>query len=220
MSQITRDYSMKIIDSAIILTLITAFLYCAGTAYTHGYFGVFFLDSDILERNFHQIIYYGMLRSILILFLIFFFLAVFITIHSGCVTEISRSMISPENNERKTSKFIQNFKLKRAPLTPIEKMHIQRIQKIWFLFFSFIIFIFIMDHIESKGVDAAQNIKKSINEGEYRAVKLDSKTNEKPFALLYCGARYCAALNPNNGNIRYFPQKEHSQFYYNKNTKN
>lgn len=205
---------MKIIDSAIVLALMTAFLYCASTAYTYGYFGVFFLDSDLLERNFHQIIYYGMLKSIWFLLTIVFFLALFVTINSVCTTEISRYMNKKENKEKKLSKFINKLKSKNKLLTDLEQTHFKRTKKSWAVFFSFLTFILVMAYIESKGIDAAKNMKITIKEGKYRAVKLGIKQDSKPFALLYCGARNCAALNPRNDEIKYFPQKEHTQFLY------
>ncbi|WP_284193860.1 hypothetical protein, partial [Vibrio zhanjiangensis] len=74
---------MKLVDSAGIAALLTAYLYCVSTAFTHGYFNTLGLDSDLLDRNFHQIIYSGLIQSLNSF--IWFTLVVFIlvTICSG-----------------------------------------------------------------------------------------------------------------------------------------
>ncbi|MFU2511227.1 hypothetical protein [Pseudoalteromonas sp. ASV78] len=205
---------MKILDSAAILAFITAFLYCVSTAYTYGYFGVLFLDSDLLERNFHQIMYHGLLQSFPILLTILFFCAISVTIHSAFTTGLINYVIKNENKEKFVSKLVQKLKPKNKHLTVLEQTHSKRVKKIWIVFSLFFIFTLLMAYIESKGVDSAKNMKNSIKEGKYRAVKLSVKQGDKPFALLYCGARNCAAIDPENKEIKYFPQKEHTHFFY------
>ena len=51
------------IDSAIFLAGFTAVLYAWSTAYYNGYLHVLHLDSDMMERSFHQVIYNGLLIS-------------------------------------------------------------------------------------------------------------------------------------------------------------
>lgn len=60
---------MKLTDSAIILAGITAYLYCSSTAYTYGYLQYFELNAEVLDRNFHQTLYDGLIRNIAVLFL-------------------------------------------------------------------------------------------------------------------------------------------------------
>jgi hypothetical protein len=38
-------------------------LYCVGTAHSGGYLGTLRLDADVLDRNFHQVLYAGFLNS-------------------------------------------------------------------------------------------------------------------------------------------------------------
>ena len=45
------------------LAAVTAFLYCASTAFTGGFLGPLGLDGDILDRNLQQILYHGFLIS-------------------------------------------------------------------------------------------------------------------------------------------------------------
>lgn len=46
-------------DSAIIITLVTVYLYCASTDYLYGYYESLRLEEDVLDRNFHQILFEG-----------------------------------------------------------------------------------------------------------------------------------------------------------------
>ena len=59
---------MRIVDSTGLLALLTGYLYCVSTAYTQGYLNALGLDSDLLNRNFHQVIYHGLLESMVSLF--------------------------------------------------------------------------------------------------------------------------------------------------------
>ena len=51
-------------NSAIIVTLITAFFYCSSTVYTHAYLKSLQLDSDVLERSFHAVVYQGFIFNL------------------------------------------------------------------------------------------------------------------------------------------------------------
>jgi hypothetical protein len=50
-------------NSGLALAAITAFLYCASSAYTGGYYSRLGLDGDVLDRNFQQILFEGFLIS-------------------------------------------------------------------------------------------------------------------------------------------------------------
>ncbi len=53
----------KIFDGALLLALLTGFLFCAGTAKRHGYFLMLGLDSDVLGVDTAAILYNGLLIS-------------------------------------------------------------------------------------------------------------------------------------------------------------
>ncbi len=54
---------IKLIDSATCIAVLTSYFYCISTAYTNGYLAVFGLDNDLLDRNFHQVIYSGFISG-------------------------------------------------------------------------------------------------------------------------------------------------------------
>ncbi|MDX2369073.1 MAG: hypothetical protein QNK36_11825 [Colwellia sp.] len=84
------------------------------------------------------------------------------------------------------------------------------------MFFSFVLFMLGMAYFESQGKESAFNVLNNIKEKKYSMVRIDPKNKSKQFALLYCGARSCAALNTKNKEIVYFPQKGHSYLAYKK----
>ena len=54
----------SLLDSGIILAAITACLYAVGTAEYGGYLGELGLDANVLDRNFHQVVYRGFFLSL------------------------------------------------------------------------------------------------------------------------------------------------------------
>jgi hypothetical protein len=50
-----------LLNSGIGIAACTAFLYCVSTAYYGGFLSELHLDSEILDRNFHQVLYNGFL---------------------------------------------------------------------------------------------------------------------------------------------------------------
>ena len=53
----------KTFDSAFLLALITAVVYCWSTARYNGFLHAANLDTDMMERNFHQVMYSGLVIS-------------------------------------------------------------------------------------------------------------------------------------------------------------
>jgi hypothetical protein len=205
-----KEFGIRYIDSAVAITFITAFLYAASTAYTHGFFYAFNLDSDILDRNFHQIIYHGMVLNIWSIFAVPFFLAIAVTIYAGYKIELSDYLKREFSNGRKIVKFKKKLKLRTRKKRAIEVYYASIIKKSWLVFTLTFIFIVCMAVFESKGKDAAAAIAESINDGTYSRVKINGKNSESDLAYLFCGIRNCAAINIGTQEIIYFPQNGHS----------
>jgi hypothetical protein len=58
----TRNQN-PLIESAIAIAVGTAIIYCVNAAFYGGYFSSLQLDADLLDRNFHQILYNGFLMT-------------------------------------------------------------------------------------------------------------------------------------------------------------
>jgi hypothetical protein len=200
---------MKFIDGAIILSFCTALLYCASTVFTHGFMSVLRLDTDVLDRNLHQIIYHGMILTLapIVIGPMVIFLASFV--RSAIILEISSQVRKKFSLARKVSKVLKflSFRHKKNK-TDLEKKHIQlnaTILKLAVLSFAFLCFMY---YLEKQGKEHANLLLKNINAGKYHEVDVPA-SGVKAMASLFCGARNCAAINPTTKEIIYFPQEGH-----------
>lgn len=135
-----RRFGIKFLDSAVILTIITAFLYSASTAYTHGYFGILNLDSDVLDRNFHQILYHGMILNIWTFLTVPLVVALTITTHGAFVTQMSRYVRKSFANGRKLSLLRKKLRLNIRKYNSLELIYSNRI-KVGCVFFFCLIYV-------------------------------------------------------------------------------
>ncbi|OES33519.1 hypothetical protein BFV94_0535 [Alteromonas macleodii] len=202
------DFIIRFLDSALILTFSTVFLYCSSTAYIHGYFGALSLDSDVLDRNFHQILYHGMILNINTIMLFPIALAILITVHSTYKIELSRLVRSHFGAGKRIVKFRRFFKLKQRTPTALELKHTKRVRLSWLTVFIIFSFFIGMTYFESKGKQEAIKIQESIAKGKAGRLNLKSYENESLF-ILFCGARNCAATDK-EGTVVYFPQNGHT----------
>ena len=85
----------KFIDSAVLLAVSTALLFSWGTANYHGFLIATKLDSDMMERNFHQVIYEGLILAFspVLLSLILISIVLFFYAHIIFPTYIDLSLI-------------------------------------------------------------------------------------------------------------------------------
>lgn len=56
-----RQLRSLLSDSALLLAILTTILYCIGTSHFHGLLNGLNTDPNLIDRSFHQIIYYGAL---------------------------------------------------------------------------------------------------------------------------------------------------------------
>ncbi|WP_330924890.1 hypothetical protein [Candidatus Sororendozoicomonas aggregata] len=201
---------MKISDSAFFLAGITAFLYCSSTAYTHGYFGVLGLDSDVLDRNFHQILYHGMIENLELIMLLPFificgvlFIYFYVTTLNPVLIKISEKVIKKTNLKNKR-------KERSEDEIKIDEKYERLLRKSLIFCFAFTVFFSIMIKNEREGRDAANNALKMLDDKSYHKVKIFKNGENLEFAFLYCGARNCAGIEPESREIIYFPQNGHS----------
>lgn len=203
---------MRFIDSAIVLAFITAFLYCASTAFTHGYLGVFHLDSDVLVRDFHQIIYHGMILNIWTIFGLPLFVALCISLHSSCALGLSNYLKKGFAKGRKFVALKKCFNFRTRKYSQLEKKHNKRVNVFWCIWIFAFIFFIAMALFETNGRKRALLAVEMIKNGSYNSVKINGRDTGKYLAFLYCGSKNCAAQNTKSTEyeIVYFPQSEHS----------
>ncbi len=208
------DTRTPLLNSAIFLAGATAFLYCMSTARSNKYLRVLGLDPDILDRNFHQVLYDGLIVSLkwlLIVPIVYcgaYFLYRFIV---RCVTDWSRTSFG---NRRRLVGVKHHFFGKRKS-TNTEILQNKRLVRALGYAVISIVFLKSMVYAESQGGKLARALLDQIEQG--KAVQVSSIIQvkiedlpKKSLLNLGCGARNCAGIDLTTKIVYYFPQNGHS----------
>ncbi|PPK75979.1 hypothetical protein B0F87_10469 [Methylobacter tundripaludum] len=205
----------KLIDSGLIITFATAFLYCVSTAQNGGYLGVLLLDTDILDRNLDQILYNG--------FVISFSLVTWVVMIYLGWRFVYSHMILPEFNDwysfsirRKVVKFKKKYCPKKRKDSPLETREKHKTRKAGFYFMLFIFFISSLVYFEKQGKKDAMELLRSIESkqiAQANLINVNIDDEIRHLHLLICGARNCAGIESETKRIYYFPQNGHSYRY-------
>jgi hypothetical protein len=207
------EQRISLIDSAVALSATTAFLYCVSTAYYGGYFRIFQLDADILDRNFHQSLYNGFVVSYSPALLGLFVYAIARFFYSHTILP-SFSDFLRHSRARKRQflkfKYLWMGKRKDSELEQHQKKHTRTVAS-YLIVFIFIILA--LAYFESKGKKAANVILDKIEQKDFKhlhliAVKINDKIHQ--VVDLTCGSRNCAGIEPDTKIIYYFGQNGHS----------
>ncbi|MBW3529182.1 hypothetical protein KO533_21815 [Shewanella sp. NKUCC05_KAH] len=211
-------------NSAIFITLTTAFFYCCSSFYVNGYFRVLGLDSDVLERNFHSIVFDGFTLSLNKSVTIFYLLVVTFWLRAIFISEVSR-ITKNDSNLKKCIRFKRkiykrlNFKGKYSswPSWP----YLAPAFRALMFFVSFVVIVLGLKSFQADGMNNAMYIKNHIvEEFSEKQKPITSATKEHPFNmvtslkaelnqplyLLYCGSRMCAGFDLESEEVVYFPQ--------------
>jgi hypothetical protein len=198
---------MKFTDSAVLLAGVTAYLFCSSSAYTNGYFQIFNLDSDVLDRNFHQAMYSGMILNLLGIMMIPIAIAGTIFLYSTIVLEIKRKISKNFSFGRKLVRLKKILGMKTKKVRPIESYYKKLFKKSGVAVFISTGFILAMLNFEINGRDSALKIKEKIVSNTYNLVSVEVDKKIYEVAHLYCGSRNCAGQIASTGEILYYPQK-------------
>ena len=203
-----------LMDSAVALAAITAFLYCVGTAYYGGYLSVLRLDTDVLDRNFNQTLYQGFLIIFAPAFVAIVVYAFYRLIEAYLVRpEINKWLLTSSKNKRSFLKIRPGFLRKRrgAMLDRPAKKHALAVLIIAAISVAFFLMLF---HFETQGKKAALKILKKIDTKSVQPtdlmllVRIDGQ--DRRLLDLGCGARNCAGIDLVTRTVIYFPQNGHS----------
>ncbi|MCQ9052112.1 hypothetical protein [Vibrio diabolicus] len=199
---------MKLVDSAGAAALITAYLYCVSTAFTHGYFRTLGLDSDLLERSFQQIVYEGFIQSLnnIVGFSLLSFGCVFV--YSVFKISISTTIRKSFCSARNVVRFKKHFRLSTKKPTKIEAKYLSYLKVSGGLFLATFIFIVILSNHEKQGVTRANDVIAVIKNNGNDKVTFRAKEYETSMIFLYCGSRNCAGYDPEGNQIVYVPQTQ------------
>lgn len=203
---------MGLLNSAGLIVLTTAFLFASSTAYTNALLRRLGLDSDLMERSFHQVLYHGFIINLL------FFMALPFAL-------FSLALIAYEYKYTMHRAFRcsndQRFVNARKFLKPLRKVGIKfrresykmrRLGDIkvtaWMILSCSVLLIFVIAYHEQEGDRNAVSHIESIKKGDVSLVYLDGDGTGYPF--LYCGAKNCAVYDKEKNLVKYFTQEKFS----------
>lgn len=207
----------KAFDSALLLALATAALYCWSTARYNGFLHAANLDTDMMERNFHQVIYSGLVISFqyLLVFLIVVTLVWLLYAHL-----ILPLYVECVHGSIKAKRYVVKFKkfwLGKRKDTVIERQEKQRLNSCLVFLVGAGVFVASLAYFERQGAQSAQSLLssyKSEQDHTYNFISTTIGGEEKKLLYLGCGARNCAGLAPETNHIYYFDQSNGYSFAF------
>ncbi|OAH97552.1 MULTISPECIES: hypothetical protein [Methylomonas] len=203
----------SLIDSAVALAAITAFLYAASTAYYDGYFATFLLDRNVLDRNFQESLYRGFIISFYPAFIILWIYAAVCYLHSHYLLPDLSDWLQYRWGRKRRFLKLKHLCLgtrKDSESVRHYKKHTYRVI-LYAIFFTIVLFA--LAHFEEKGKETATADLKKIENNSFQPADLISikiEDTSKQLFLLNCGARNCAGIEPKTKVVYYFSQNGHS----------
>ena len=206
------------IDSAVFLAGLTAILYTWSTAHYVGYLNILRLDSDMMERSFHQAIYNGLMISffpvMIGLILFAFFLYIYSYIFLPYYMDWVRGSIGAK---RRAIKFRRFWFGKRK--RPAAELRVKAIfVKVAILALFGFLYILSLVYFESKGKLQAITLIEVHLEGKNkktRMVNININNEKVTLRFLGCGTRNCAGIAESTNLIFYYPSSVgYSYLYY------
>lgn len=187
-------------DSAIVLAILTAALYCIGTAHFYGLLNTLNTDPYLIDRNFHQIIYYGALTlfnaiSRPLIYILTFLMTLYIAVAIG-ILEYNWTYRRKKRLVRLRAKIRKlNF-----PKNSMLRFSISACTTI-------IVIIFILIYFQLLGredaLDFINDIKdKNTKDPQKITIKVDS--SEIELFRVACGSNFCLGLEEAKMQIRIF----------------
>lgn len=211
-------------NSAVFITLTTAFFYCCSSFYMDGYFSILDLDSDVLERNFHSIVFDGFTLTVNKSVAIFYMLVVTFWVRAIFASEI-RNIVKNRSSAKKIIhlkwKIYKLFNLKGKHSSWPSYTYLAPVFKILLIFLAFLLVFIVIKSFQIDGVNRATFIKNYIikdiaekpkpiiyatREHPFNMVTSLKAELNQPLYLLYCGSRMCAGFDLESEEVVYFPQ--------------
>lgn len=196
------------VDSTIFLAGLTAALYTWSTAHYNGFLNVLRLDSDMMERSFHQVIYNGLIVSfapvllglILFAFLLYLYSYALLPSYMNWV----RGSIGAKRKVIKVRRFW--FGKRKRPAAELRAKAI--FVKVAILALFGFLYIISLAYFESEGKMKAKTLIESHLEGKNKKinmVNIQINKKEKTLRFLGCGTRNCAGIEESTNLIFYYP---------------
>jgi hypothetical protein len=200
----------KLIDSGIIIALITASLYCIGTAEYNGFVSQLFLDPSIIDRDLHQTLYSGFLEAFPLIIYTLMGYAAARFIYAHVILDAILTWISSSRQKMVKLAKIKRFWRGKKRDHPALRLAKEKSNGSIFLAGSAIAFIFILAHFERNGVESGKKLVTLLNSGKeepsYPMISVSLEGKDMSLRKITCGARNCAGFSKEAQRIFYFPQ--------------
>jgi Predicted membrane protein len=190
----------NILDSALIITVLSAILFSSSTDYLHSYLNAFGVETGFIIENIYSLLF----SSIFILLkpLLATFLACLVLL---AILSIAFEVRRKKKQKRKTTSIYLNKQnqiverqLKSQSITnPFE----QPLSRVYFLFLFVLSFIFLLIYAEHEGKDAAITSIETIKNCNYKSSSLINISSFKnPIYVLTCGDTNCVGVEIDDKN--------------------
>ena len=207
----------KFIDSAVFLVVCTAVLFSWSTANYNGFLLVAGLDTDMMERSFHQVIYSGFILSFGPVVLILIILLVSLYLYSHAILPAYVDLLRGSYKLKRKAVKIRNF-LSGERETP----ELERKAKIMFNRFAIVCvvataFISGLVYFEMKGQSGAKKILQNHLKGiasQRSMISVKINDTEKTLRYLSCGSKNCAGIEEKTNKVYYFSESSGFSFVH------
>jgi len=203
-------------DSGVVLATMTGLLYCASSAKLGGFLGYFYLDADILGRNFQQVLYDGFVNFFPDFLKVVLIYAVLVWFYSyGILPSFNEWLKKGGENPLKLNRVKKKFISDRVD-SGDEKAWKARAKSSMCYAIGALVTLYYLASLEREGRNSARQLLQDIQSNAVKpegwiTVKVDQ--NSIKLVFLVCGDKICAGYDPTEKAIRYFPHNGHSYFY-------
>jgi len=201
------------INGTTILAIATACLYSSSTANVNAYLGVLELNRNMLDRDFHQVLYHGMILNLPLMYLVPLYLLSAILLYSFIKATTIKFLQTSTENKRiyiKITRKLKNITSYVYPY-PYRGPYMTTFMRDFALVCLILLpYIFPLIEYEKDGAKAGHSVLLALEEENFQEIIVSIGNEEHRLAHLYCGSRNCAGYDIENKLIRYFPQKGHA----------
>lgn len=200
------------VSGGVALALLTAALYSVSTAFYGGFLSVLRLDADVLDRNFHQILYNGFLTALAPVFYFLAWIGLILLASAKLGTPLLNAFLRKRWSRKRVFVFVRRELRPSARATAFEIAQ-HKLAGYAFVALAFALaVIYALAHFEQRGKDKAEKLLSKLDQPASDSSMVSLKIDGQPHRLLYlaCGARNCAGMDPATRTVYYFPQHGHA----------
>lgn len=182
------------LDSALVITLMTIFLYASGQAYLGGLLREFYIDPIILNFSIQDKIYWGFLKGQAALIYLFLVSLICYAFRFFIIyTELNQKLV---NFIRSRAKSTYKYEIKihnSSSIDERDKNYSAVTLSAMIIYGLFLGIIFALYNIEEKGM---QDGKKAFNNfSQLPSVQLENKSIKIKYYRFFCGSSLCIVID-------------------------